>query len=41
MRVTWIRNYDGQALTALGGVDFNAYNTTEVTHGVKVGGLRN
>ncbi len=34
-------NYDGQTLTALGGVDFNAYSTTEVTHGVKVGGLRN
>jgi hypothetical protein len=33
-------NYDGLALTALGGVDFNAYSTVEVTHGVKVGGLR-
>ncbi len=33
-------NYDGQTLTALGGVDFYAYGSTEVTHGVKVGGLR-
>ncbi len=34
-------NYDGQTLTALDGVDFYAYGSTEVSHGVKVGGLRN
>jgi len=33
-------NYDGQALSAISGIDFNAYGSTEVTHGVKVGGLR-
>ncbi len=34
-------NYDGLTLSAISGVDFNAYSATEVTHGVKVGGLRN
>ena len=33
-------NYDGQVLSAISTVDFNAYSTTEVTHGVKVGGIK-
>jgi len=33
-------NYDGEALTAMTGVDFLAYSPATVTHGVKVAGQR-